>query len=618
MSLYSTGTMESTSSETTDTGAGNKMDISITDGEGKPIDLSKVSSFGELQQNNEDNEDHWIPTPTRTRNSAIELKAGEKREESDDNTPTASVGTQSDTNSSSGGGAEEEEEAERRGRMISLRNEHPLRSDDAPHDTNVTRTEHRTIGAPPLPPLSLSAPQIPLICLSAGLSRKASPSQLKSWVALSLTLDGRDKITKCCQYASRLLAWYYETLASSLGGNLLTNDATVAQLLQKAQKLRGLQAKLTESRKAYRLGRSLVELDKLRGMGWGTFLAYHLKHLVVSSNDEGGEEKLETIVHTEQSDKSNVGWGATTTISAEGTIDTANARRKGDDEPPRLLLRRASTNVGWGPATTATSESLAARTKMRSASFYRSVSNLGRRMYRPLASQLVAAYSDSSVTTPPAWKIIGATLKLLGLMGFWMGDNVNFLGSSGLFDDVRLPREERAKSRVMLRRKAGHFAARAYFLGAISGLYVNLREVLRHRAGPLREAVKRVQSLEQKESRRNSWDLNSDQDSSSGTEVRADDDVPPQLASARSDLEKIKGKQFVLFLSLVKVSTPNDDRANVCIMLLWADCTSHHQFLLQSFLWPNQLCRAIRAVAMFLSLVIILASTSTNDTAARR
>ena len=64
-------------------------------------------------------------------------------------------------------------------------------------------------------------------------------------------------------------------------------------------------------------------------------------------------------------------------------------------------------------------------------------------MYRPLASQLVAAYtcSDSSVTTPPAWKIIGATLKLLGLMGFWMGDNVNFLGLSGLFDDVSLPRE---------------------------------------------------------------------------------------------------------------------------------------------------------------------------------
>ena len=122
----------------------------------------------------------------------------------------------------------------------------------------------------------------------------------------------------------------------------------------------------------------------------------------------------------------------------------------------------------------------------------------------------------------------------------------------------------------MLRRKAGNFAARAYFLGAISGLYVSLREVLRHRAGPLRKAVECVQSLEQKKGRRNSWDLNSDQDSSSGTEVRADDDVHPQLASARSDLEKIKGKQFVLFLSLVKVSNPNDDRANVCIVLLWA------------------------------------------------
>jgi len=31
----------------------------------------------------------------------------------------------------------------------------------------------------------------------------------------------------------------------------------------------------------------------------------------------------------------------------------------------------------------------------------------------------------------PAWKLIGGTLKLLGLVGFWAFDNLSFLTSSG-------------------------------------------------------------------------------------------------------------------------------------------------------------------------------------------
>ena len=40
-----------------------------------------------------------------------------------------------------------------------------------------------------------------------GLERKAPFTEMKYWIALSLTLDGRDKITKVLQYSSRLLAW---------------------------------------------------------------------------------------------------------------------------------------------------------------------------------------------------------------------------------------------------------------------------------------------------------------------------------------------------------------------------------------------------------------------------
>ena len=70
---------------------------------------------------------------------------------------------------------------------------------------------------------------------------KESPLKLSSWVALSLTLDGRDKITKVIQYSSRLLGWYYNS-----------------------KRWRILQTKLTEARKSYRLGRTLIEIHRLK------------------------------------------------------------------------------------------------------------------------------------------------------------------------------------------------------------------------------------------------------------------------------------------------------------------------------------------------------------------
>ena len=550
--------------------AENQLDISVTDGEGRPIDLSKVSSFGDLQQNksNTGSGEQWIPTTPDRASAELKmderLHARQEQEDSDGNAQTASADTESVTNTASEAG---DQVVDRRDHVINEHNDEAHKSNEGKPDIDINRTGRNEATPPPLPPPPHHpVQQIPFVCLRAGISRKASPSYLKSWIALSLTLDGRDKVTKILQYGSRLLAWYYETLAMSIGGSLLGNDATATQLLAKAQKLRGLQAKLTESRKAYRLGRSLVEMDKIRGMGWGKFLAYHLRHLVVSSDSDGiVETAMTNQIETSDRRASNVDWGPTTTISAKGTIATTQepnatghtgsprGHQRGDDKTPRLLLRRASTNIGWGPAASETT----AITKARSASFYRSLSNIGRRMYRPLASQLVASYGNNCNATPPAWKIIGSTLKILGLMGFWLGDNINFVGSSGFFDDVSLPSEERAKARAELRRKAGYFAGRAYFLGAISGVYVRFREVLMHRNGPLRRAIELVRSLEGKRSQRSmeksqSWDMDSDQHDENDEYVG--NAVDPQLALARSDLEKIKARQFVLFLSLLKVS----------------------------------------------------------------
>jgi hypothetical protein len=52
--------------------------------------------------------------------------------------------------------------------------------------------------------ISISIPSF----TKAGLSKKATPLALESWAALSLTLDGRDKLTKVFQYATRLLGWW--------------------------------------------------------------------------------------------------------------------------------------------------------------------------------------------------------------------------------------------------------------------------------------------------------------------------------------------------------------------------------------------------------------------------
>lgn len=88
-----------------------------------------------------------------------------------------------------------------------------------------------------------------LSVLISGLSCKASPFLADSWVGLCLTLDGRDKVTKVLQYTTRLLAFL------SLAGS------------HEQKRWHQLFTKLSGSRKAFRLGRSFIELQKLRKMG---------------------------------------------------------------------------------------------------------------------------------------------------------------------------------------------------------------------------------------------------------------------------------------------------------------------------------------------------------------
>jgi hypothetical protein len=111
---------------------------------------------------------------------------------------------------------------------------------------------------------SQAQPHIPLMSLRAGLRKKESAFYLQSWIAMSLTLDGRDKLTKSAQYASRMLAWWY------LGR-------------PQAQRFEALKVALTSSRKAYRLGRSVIEVQKLRQLGLLETIGWYLRQQAVPS-----------------------------------------------------------------------------------------------------------------------------------------------------------------------------------------------------------------------------------------------------------------------------------------------------------------------------------------------
>lgn len=294
---------------------------------------------------------------------------------------------------------------------------------------------------------------VPLVSLSSGIKHKASPMELHSWVALALTLDGRDKVTKLFQYTARTLAWWF------VGTN-------------QAQRFNALKASLTISRKAYRLGRSLIEFHRLRSMGLLETIGWHLRQ------------------HAE-----------------------------GDDEPPpnpKCLYRRASSNIGWGPMTM--EESQPPRQSRR---LLRSLSSMAYRMYRPMASTLSVSGQASKQSDTPMWKLVGSAVKMLGLFGFWTGDNIAFLTSSGMFDDYRLDKTARLEARKVWQTRASQTGNRCYFAGSVAGLVVNLRSYLNFRNTTLRQLQQQVD--------------------------QADDED-----EAAMSLEKANQKQFVLFLALVK------------------------------------------------------------------
>ena len=347
----------------------------------------------------------------------------------------------------------------------------------SPPFPKLTETPSKTTAATSI---SISIPSF----TKAGLSKKATPLALKSWAALSLTLDGRDKLTKVFQYITRLLGWW-------LAGSGSVKHAS--------QRFLSLSKALSTSRKAFRLGRSFVESEKLRSMGLAGLILWHL---------QGGDES-------------------------------------GTSPHPKTVVRRASSNIGWGPMTAMSSE-LSEQDNQepkqhRPSSLYRSVSSMAyRKMYRPLLSRMSQSWGLSERPTEELWTAIGSAIKLMALFGFWIGDNVSFLTSSGALDDFEISHKDRMTKRNRLSTLASVRANQAYFTGSIVGLLVNWRtyfvfkrDVMQPAEAPLKQQVV----------------------------VEEDKDRTMQ------QLVKLQEKQFSLFLALLKVCARLFARQVLCAQL---------------------------------------------------
>ncbi|KAL7483978.1 hypothetical protein ACHAW6_009622 [Cyclotella cf. meneghiniana] len=424
---------------------------------------------------------------------------------------------------------------------------------------------------PPSRPPPTAAPRSDaLSVLSAGLSLKRSPFHLQNWIACLLTLDGRDKFTKALQYACRLLAWHFGGLASSSSGG---GRAIFYESL--SRRFRLLYQSFVESRKAFRMGRGFIEYDKLRSMGWGEYWRGVVRASPVITEGAATPEsdshrrrrwryRTHSIPEHHDEDASEHGQESWNEDDDQESDD--QEEKKVDVPPPqpqpvKIIARpgrphlpsRVSSNIGWGPGTDDDASARTAPSASARAPPSRTLSDL-KTMYRstrtssmgwiqktteaPPSSPSAAAPLDA----PPAWKIVGTTLKLLGLMGFWTFDNLAFLTGTGFLDPP--PSRDGDKTagggpeslRMRRKTRASEWGARFYFAGALAGLGVNLGGIWEHRMGALRSA---------REEARRAYRLVSEKDSAGASS----DDV---VLRAKQRLKAAETKLFELYVALLK------------------------------------------------------------------
>ena len=110
---------------------------------------------------------------------------------------------------------------------------------------------------------------------------------------LLLSLDGRDKVTKLLQYLCRLLVWWCQQLPNVTPSS--NNKLFMVGQLSKvfiAERFASMKNTLATSRKAFRLGRSMIEVQKIQSLGILQWIDMYLKS--IGSTDTSYSEYVVT------------------------------------------------------------------------------------------------------------------------------------------------------------------------------------------------------------------------------------------------------------------------------------------------------------------------------------
>jgi len=317
----------------------------------------------------------------------------------------------------------------------------------------------------PLSSLNLMFPSFVI----AGLQRKVSILEIKAWITMSLSLDGRDKITKVLQYLSRFLAWWF-----------LSKVDSPAYAAAHGHRLTNFFKSLSTSRKAFRLGRSIDELYKLVEL-----LSRHLRQY--SRN----KDNLSSLLIQKTLEYKNLTFHVAYSSYMSRTLQVIST----------ILTR--------------------------------SISSIPGRMF-----SFIPISSNTEIPKVELWKATGSGLKMIALVGFYLGDNLNFLTSSGTLDNYSLSETDRLSRRKRLQSLFGKKSNQSYFVASIVGLVMNAYSYHRF----VQQANKTILTQEQV------YDKNTNNDLDEQKE-EVDEDRERYLQSIAT---KEQQKQFELFISVLK------------------------------------------------------------------
>lgn len=141
--------------------------------------------------------------------------------------------------------------------------------------------------------------ELSLVSMFEGFRNKPTLG-LRAWNHLILTLDGRDKVTKLLQYLCRLLAWWLQQPHQNYSSRQLSAFFI-------AERFVAMKNSLAMSRKAFRLGRSMIEIQKIQSLGILQWIELYLKKRHPSTNVSENATKactntilqpLRTILHS--------------------------------------------------------------------------------------------------------------------------------------------------------------------------------------------------------------------------------------------------------------------------------------------------------------------------------